>query len=236
MRRGRPEQLADASRGRRRSPWPGRLLAALACSGISLPVGARTLAPDNLVPTAVAGAALQPVALPLADAKSVARAPRHGDAPLPGLGGALELTDTSGQAWSTGRLRGRPALLFFGFAHCSRSCPVALAIARQVLAQSSPDRAPAVIFATLDPLSDDGPRLREFLDRFDRRMVGLTGTPAQVERTADRYGVGRDGPSATLAHSARWYLLDAHGRVVRTYASSTAAEELRDDIQRISGG
>lgn len=163
-------------------------------------------------------------------------APAHGDPPLPGLGGSLELTSDDGAPFTLDRLHGRPALLFFGYTHCGTSCPVALVVARQVVAGFSVMRAPTVLFVTLDPLNDDREHLRAYLAHFDRHFVGLTGSPEQVERVARRYGVGLQAGEGALAHSARWYLLDGDGRLVRTYALSTPAEELRDDARRLSEG
>jgi protein SCO1/2 len=165
-----------------------------------------------------------------------AAAPLHGDVPLPGLGGVLDLTADDGRPFTVERLHGRPALLFFGYTHCGTSCPVALVVARQVVSAFSVMRAPTILFVTLDPLADDPGHLHDYLSQFDRRFVGLTGTPAQVDRAAQRFGVGRETREGTLAHSARWYLLDGEGRLVRTYALSTRAEDLRDDAQRLSGG
>ena len=169
-------------------------------------------------------------------APAQAAAPHHGDAPLQGLGGPLDLTADDGRLFTAERLQGRPALLFFGYTHCGTSCPVALVAAKQVVALSSVMRAPTILFVTLDPLADDPEHLRDYLSHFDRRFVGLTGTPEQVERVARRFGVGHELREGTLAHSARWYLLDGEGRLVRTYALSTPAEDLRDDAQRLSGG
>jgi protein SCO1/2 len=160
----------------------------------------------------------------------------HGDAPMQGLGGPLDLTADDGAPFTVQRLHGRPALLFFGYTHCGTSCPVALVVAKEVAASFPVMSAPSVLFVTLDPLSDDAGHLREYLAHFDRRFVGLTGSPEQVDRVARRYGVGRETRDGTLAHSARWYLLDGEGRLVRTYALSTPAEELRDDARRLAGG
>jgi protein SCO1/2 len=38
-----------------------------------------------------------------------------------------------------------------------------------------------VVFVTVDPDRDDSERLRQFLDAFDERFVGLTGTAAEID-------------------------------------------------------
>jgi cytochrome oxidase Cu insertion factor (SCO1/SenC/PrrC family) len=126
-----------------------------------------------------------------------------------------------------------PALLFFGFTHCGVTCPVALVTAKQLLHDASVMRAPTIVFVTLDPLSDDVPALHRFLDAFDSRLIGLTGSPTQVWEIADRFGVGIQHNDGRLEHSSVWYLLDGHGQVRRTYAYNTPASQVAADFERL---
>lgn len=183
------------------------------------------------------------VATPKLEAASLARnavfeagsdtMPRFGSPPPPGIGGPVDLVDDRGERFTNARLQGRPALVFFGLTHCGITCPVALATAKQLLASASVMRAPAVVFVTLDPLNDDAATLHQFLSNFDRRLIGLTGTPAQIERTADRFGVGTRNTDGRLEHSSMWYLLDGHGRVRRVYGINTPAAQLASDVERL---
>ena len=125
-------------------------------------------------------------------------------------------------------------LVFFGFTHCGSTCPLALATARQVLHAAAPGQDPAVVFVTLDPLNDGPQQLREFVQRIHPRIVGLTGSPLQVERAAERYGVGVRQNSGSIEHSSVWYLLDGQARVRRVYAHTTPAADLVADVRRLS--
>jgi len=73
-------------------------------------------------------------------------------------------------------------LLFFGYTHCPDVCPVHMANLGAVLPQLPPSVADRirVVFVTTDPARDTPERLRQWLDNFDRRFVGLTGDTAQV--------------------------------------------------------
>jgi protein SCO1/2 len=158
---------------------------------------------------------------------------RHGDAPPAGLGGPLDLMDSQGRRFGLGQVAGRPVLLFFGFTHCGSTCPMALLTAAQVLASTPRSLQPAVLFVTLDPLSDGPRELAAYLGAIDARIVGLTGHPDQVEQAAGRYGVAvRPRPGGTgLDHSSRWYLLDIHGRLRRVYRHDTPATHLLEDLR-----
>jgi protein SCO1/2 len=157
----------------------------------------------------------------------------HGRVPPAGVGGALDLTDQRGQRFALARVAGRPVLVFFGFTHCGSTCPLALATARQVLHAAAPGQDPAVVFVTLDPLTDGPQQLRSFVDRIDARIIGLTGSPQQIEQAAERYGVGVRGKAGTLEHSSVFYLLDGAARVRRVYPHTTPAAALMADIRRL---
>lgn len=157
--------------------------------------------------------------------------PQHGLPPPQGIGGPLALVDTQGRRFGLERVAGRPALLFFGFTHCGATCPVAMLTAAQVLASFDGGAAPALLFVTLDPLSDGPRELAAHLARIHPRIIGLTGRPDQVEQAAERYGVALRSSGQGLEHSAMWYLLDGRGRVRRVYPYTTPAAQLVEDLR-----
>jgi protein SCO1 len=159
---------------------------------------------------------------------------QHGRVPPGDLGGELSLVDQHGAPFALSRLAGAPVLLFFGFTHCGSTCPIALGQARQVLHTLEPAARAKVVFVTLDPLNDGPAQMREFVQRIDARIVGLTGSPLQIERAAENYGVGIRQVQGSVEHSSMWYLLDGHARVRRVYAHSTPAHELVADVRRLA--
>lgn len=159
--------------------------------------------------------------------------PMYGQPPAEHLGGELDLTDQHGLPFSLARLSGRPGLVFFGATHCGSTCPAALMSARDVLGRFDGRDVPAIVFVTLDPLSDGPRELREHLGRIDPRLIGLTGSPSQVMRVADRYGVGTRPTASGIDHSAKWYLLDRQGQVRRVYPYSESPEHLAADLRRL---
>jgi len=157
----------------------------------------------------------------------VAAAPEDGEPPLAGLGGPIDLVDQGGHSFHLAQLGRRRALVFFGFTGCGTMCPTAMLTARQVLARTPAGTAPpAILFVTLDPLNDTSKRLRDYLSVFDPRVIGLTGEPDQVRRIAQHYGVGIARQGSSLAHSSRWYVVDADGRIDRVYAYDTPPDRL----------
>jgi protein SCO1/2 len=157
----------------------------------------------------------------------------HGRVPPADVGGELNLVDQRGQRFALQRVAGRPVLVFFGFTHCGSTCPIALSTAREVLHASAPEQVPAVLFVTLDPLSDGPGQMRSFVERIDARIIGLTGSPRQIEQAVERYGVGLRGSGRALEHSSVFYLLDGAARVRRVYPHTTPAPALLADIRRL---
>jgi protein SCO1/2 len=159
--------------------------------------------------------------------------PHHGFEPPAGIGGPIDLIDQRGSPFSLAQLTGKPVLVFFGLIHCGTTCPVALMTAQQTLAAFGPDAAPAVVFVTLDPLADRPAELGAYLAKIDARLIGLTGDPISIERTAERYGVSVRPRAGGVDHSSMWYLLDRAGRLRRVYRHTTPVADLVDDVRSL---
>ena len=93
------------------------------------------------------------------------------------------LTDTSGTPfdfWS--ETQRYVTLLFFGYTHCPDECPLHMANIASSLQQLPAEigEQVKVVCVTTDPARDSAPVLRAWLDNFDRRFIGLTGSEAAV--------------------------------------------------------
>jgi protein SCO1 len=94
------------------------------------------------------------------------------------------LTDTSGAPfdfWS--KTQGSVTLLFFGYTHCPDMCPLQMSIVAQALKDipAAASEQFKVVFVTTDPDRDTPAVLRAWLNRFDKRFIGLTGTQAAID-------------------------------------------------------
>jgi protein SCO1/2 len=122
------------------------------------------------------------------------------------------LTDTQGRGYDfTAETEGKLTLLYFGYLHCPDICPVHLAQIAEVF-----DQVPAiardaeVVFVSVDPGRDSPEEIREFLDRFDTRFVGLTGSIEEVEAAQTAAGV----PLARFVGEGADYTVDHAGWVI----------------------
>jgi protein SCO1/2 len=94
------------------------------------------------------------------------------------------LTDTSGAAFDLeAKTEGVVTLLFFGYTHCPDMCPLQMYMIADALKKIPPAAASQfkVVFVTTDPERDTPQVLRAYLDRYDKRFIGLTGSVAAIE-------------------------------------------------------
>jgi protein SCO1/2 len=93
------------------------------------------------------------------------------------------LTDTSGAPFDfASKTQGYTTLLFFGYTHCPDMCPLQMSTIAQAFRKIPPASAERfkVVFVTTDPERDSPQVLRSWLDHFDKRFVGLTGTEPEI--------------------------------------------------------
>jgi protein SCO1/2 len=116
--------------------------------------------------------------------------------PLKGarIGGPFALVDQDGRAVTDRDFAGRYRLVYFGFTHCPDVCPTDLAAIAQALRKfegQDPARAARLqpIFISVDPERDTPAVVKEYVAAFHPRLVGLTGTPAQVAQVEKRFAV-----------------------------------------------
>jgi protein SCO1/2 len=156
---------------------------------------------------------------------------------------SFTLTDTSGDPYEfVSETEGRLTLLYFGYLNCPDICPVHLAQIAEVF-----DRIPEVardtevVFVSIDPERDSAEEIREFLDRFDSRFVGLTGTEAELETAQEAVGVPpayrvepEDGDGYTMQH-AGWVIAYApDGLNHSIYPFGTRQSEWNNDLQLLA--
>ena len=129
----------------------------------------------------------------------------------------LELIDQDGRPFALTSLRGRPALVFFGYTHCPDVCPATVGVINEALAIVP--AGPRAVFVSIDPERDDPAAMKSYLRYLPSAYVGLSGQPDALRRNADAWGVhyakvetGSAG-GYSMAHTADVYLVDAQGRL-----------------------
>jgi protein SCO1/2 len=136
------------------------------------------------------------------------------------IGGPFALTDHTGKPVTDAQFRGRTLLVLFGYTSCPDMTPSALQVLSAALDRLGAKAARfAPVLITVDPEHDTPARLAPYVARFHPRLVGLTGTPAEIARVLEAYRIRsvrrRDDPQSpagyTIDHPARIYVMDGDG-------------------------
>ena len=137
------------------------------------------------------------------------------------VGGDFVLTDQNGERFDLKSLRGKLVLIFFGYTYCPDICPTELSSVAQVL-RSLDDKADQVkaLFISIDPERDTPQKLKQYVPYYSPQLIGLTGTPDEVNKVADAYHVQRkihphnkNDTFYLVDHSANLFVLGPEGNI-----------------------
>lgn len=152
------------------------------------------------------------------------------------IGGSFTLTDQQGNAFKEQQLRGKYALIFFGFTHCPDICPAGLSTitnALEILPESVASQINPV-FITVDPERDTPERMAEYTANFHPDFISLTGTPEAVAEAADNYkvfyekaGVHQDADGNYMVnHSGYVYFMGPDGNYIKHFSHNADPQKL----------
>lgn len=163
--------------------------------------------------------------------------------PLPGGGlppaGEFTLQSADGPV-SLQSLRGKVVLLYFGYTYCPDVCPTALVSHATALKQLVPEELARVagVFVSVDPERDTLAHLKEYAQFFHPQIVGLTGSPAEIQTVAGRYGVFYAKQPAdasgrySVDHTSETFVIAPDGRLVARLPHGTSPDVLAAELRR----
>lgn len=114
---------------------------------------------------------------------------------------------------------GRTNIVFFGFTWCPDVCPLTLSNIAGWLEELGPDADQVgVHLLSVDPERDSPDVLAAYLQSFDKRINGLTGTPDEVAAAAAAFGasyqrIEREDGDYTMDHTAGVFVFGSDGRL-----------------------
>ncbi|MBV8751722.1 MAG: SCO family protein [Hyphomicrobiales bacterium] len=142
--------------------------------------------------------------------------------PADDIGGPFTLVG-NGEKISDRDLLGKWLLVYFGYTHCPNICPMTLGEISATLKLLGPLASEVQpLFITIDPERDSAEAVTSFVREFDAKIIGLSGTPAQIAAVATKYHVyyakapsSVTGPEDYLMeHSAFIYVMGPNGKYV----------------------
>jgi len=147
----------------------------------------------------------------------------------------IHLTDSNGKPFALSNLRGKVVLLYFGYTNCPDECPLTMAHLKQafdILGDKSRDVQ--VIMVSTDPSRDTQQALKDFMGKFNPTFLGLTGTPEELQKAWQDYGVTvLDGGET---HSTFLYVIDRAGDIRETFQPDSLPASIASDVNSLLKG
>jgi len=151
----------------------------------------------------------------------------------------FELKGHDGVVRTEEDFRGKWTLVFFGFTNCPDVCPTTLAEIAAVM-NDLRQQADLVqpLFISVDSDRDRPEELAEYVPQFHPSILGLAGTPEQIEAAAASFKIFYErvqeetAPDGyTMGHTSQVFLFDPEGAFVRLYGYGTPAPEITADLR-----
>jgi protein SCO1/2 len=153
------------------------------------------------------------------------------------------LTGPDGKTLKLSDFRGKVVALYFGYTFCPDVCPTDLQTIGQALRQfekDAPRQAARLqpIFITVDPARDTPAVLKSYVSAFHPRLLGLTGTDAQiaaVEKEFAIYAARRPtghGNDYFMDHSRQALLLGPKGEPIALLPQDEGPKALEASLEQ----
>jgi protein SCO1/2 len=156
---------------------------------------------------------------------------------------AFALIDQDGKPFTPQQLQGQWRVLFFGFTNCPDICPATLTLLAAVDKQLSDlpdDKRPRITLVTGDAQRDTPEHLKKYVQFFNPKFTGVTGTQEALEQFALSLGAPvairqLDGGGYTVDHSAAIFIVDPQGALRAVFGGPHQVESLSADLRALVG-
>jgi protein SCO1 len=153
--------------------------------------------------------------------------------------GDFDLVDvSSGRSVTQDSYDGHVRVVFFGFTSCTTICPIGMMNLSRMLDELGDERSGVrTLFITTDPYRDSTDAMATYVSRFADDIVGLRGTDEQLAAASRAFrteAVKVDIASEEvyqMDHPGIFYLMDRHGRYLRTMDSAGDPKELAAQVR-----
>jgi len=156
------------------------------------------------------------------------------------IGGPFTLVDHFNKTVTDADFRGRYMLIFFGYTYCPDVCPTTLTDISDALGELGKDADDiAPIFITVDPERDKPEFMKEYIEHFHPKLIGMSGTVEQVKTVAGAYRVffqkarekGAEPDDYLMNHSSITYLMGKDGKFLTHFSHGTSAKDMAAKIK-----
>jgi protein SCO1 len=156
------------------------------------------------------------------------------------IGGSYSLVDHNGRPVTSADFHGKYVLMYFGFVNCPDVCPAEMERLAAVI--DAVDADPQLkgnvtpVFISVDPARDSVDEVAEYVADYHPKMVGLTGTPQQIETICKSFRVFYHVASELseddymIDHSIIMYLMDRRGEFVDFFGTNMTLDDIKERV------
>ena len=135
-----------------------------------------------------------------------------------------------------------PSLIFFGFLNCPDVCPFTLTKISEII-EKLKDKSELMrfYFVTVDPERDKVEDLKEYLNAFHPKIIGVTGSNIDIENFLKYMYVYKkeiqlDNNNYTIDHSSQIFLFNKNGSFFGTLSTNEKDNNILGKISKILNG
>ena len=135
-----------------------------------------------------------------------------------------------------------PSLIFFGFLNCPDVCPFTLTKISEII-EKLKDKSELMrfYFVTVDPERDKIEDLKEYLNAFHPKIIGVTGSNIDIENFLKYMYVYKkeiqlDNNNYTIDHSSQIFLFNKNGSFFGTLSTNEKENNILSKISKILNG
>jgi len=142
------------------------------------------------------------------------------------IGGPFKLKTSRGDVVTERDFRGKWLLVYFGYTHCPDICPTTLAeVVQTIDLLGAAGAGVQPLFISIDPERDTPEVMDAYVKALDARIIGMTGTPADIAAAAKGYKVhyakmetkSSDARDYQMEHSSFVYVMGPDGRYMTLF-------------------
>ena len=105
-------------------------------------------------------------------------------------GSSFTLTDVNNNPITEKSFQGPATALFFGFTHCPDVCPMTLNKLSIISEQLKKDQNKLkIFFISIDPERDTPEVMKDYLNSFEGKFIGITGEPEKIFKLSQSWGI-----------------------------------------------
>tara|TARA_E500000178_G_scaffold148460_1_gene148142 strand:+ start:554 stop:1138 length:585 start_codon:yes stop_codon:yes gene_type:complete len=147
-----------------------------------------------------------------------------------------KLRDHTGKLFTHKVFSDTASLFFFGFLNCPDICPMTLTKISEIIRELKEDKELLkFFFVTVDPVRDTEKEMKEYLEQFDKKIIGITGNKKNIHDFLEHMyvyykKVKLSQDVFTFDHSSQIFLFDKKGKF---FGTISLEEDITISLEKI---